>query len=577
MSAQKIKTTWFALVLCIAWLTALACVPASAFAANYSEYGDKVVHAVEMGGSEDNIRLAHAACTVSYSRRVWHGGGYDGTNLWMDVFHDTLPGNKWVRACEVNVAAIVRWTGIDPTYPVYAGKLLQYARNSDKWDYLGYWNEDESKLLPGDILAYYGGTVNGKKITGLHVCMYVGGDIVKDVYNDYVKGTDGDVGKPVSGAKYVSAHSGGGNLNNKQNGIGGSGAPCMDTARTAYAKGIYHKGLYHIIRLKGAVNSEAALKAIAARKTIDDGIYRLSLAGKGSKKLDIKDASSKNGAPIQIDSSKQRASQRWRFVFTPDGYYRIINASSGKSLSIAGGKAKNKVRVYQTKWRNAKSQKWRVVKTDKGYAISSALSKKYSLYTKGGKTKKGTSIFLYKRSANKASNWRLSLVKSGFEENTFTLTNVRSKRALYTPAESGKPAKQAMENTAGSSQQWRVAYDEKTGYYTLQNVRSGKYLTAKGAKVNQSGYKSNKITQRWDIKKDGSHWMVRSAATGKALCIAKNSKKAYAKAALAKVKGNKSRLWSLRVVEEAITPAPSTPPSTASDDSPNDNLTVVTQ
>ena len=71
--------------------------------------------------------------------------------------------------------------------------------------------------------------------------------------------------------------------------------------------------------------------------------------------------------------------------------------------------------------------------------------------------------------------------------------------------------------------------------------------------------------------------MVRSAATGKALCIAKNSKKAYAKAALAKVKGNKSRLWSLRVVEEAIAPAPSTPPNTASDDSPNDNLTVVTQ
>ena len=203
-----------------------------------------------------------------------------------------------------------------------------------------------------------------------------------------MKGTDGDVGKPVSGAKYVSAHSGGGNLKNKRNGIGGSGAPSMDTARTAYAKGIYHKGLYHIIRLKGAVNSESALKAIAARKTIDDGLYKLSLANAGSKKLDIKNASTKSGASMQLNSSKQRASQRWRFVFTPDGYYRIINTASGKSLSIAGGKAKKKARIYQTKWRNVKSQKWRVVKTSKGYAISSALNKKYSLYTKGGKTKK---------------------------------------------------------------------------------------------------------------------------------------------------------------------------------------------
>ena len=569
MSAQKIKTSWFALVLCIAWLTALACVPASAFAANYSEYGDKVVHAVEMGGSEDNIRLAHAACTVSYSRRVWHGGGYDGTNLWMDVFHDTLPGNKWVRACEVNVAAIVRWTGIDPTYPVYAGKLLDYARKSDKWDYLGYWDEDESKLLPGDILAYYGGTVNGKKITGLHVCMYVGNDIITDVYNAYVKGTDGDVGKPVSGAKYVSAHSGGGNLKNKRNGIGGSGAPSMDTARTAYAKGIYHKGLYHIIRLKGAVNSESALKAIAARKTIDDGLYKLSLANASSKKLDVKNAPTKGGASMQLNSSKQRASQRWRFVFTPDGYYRIINAASGKSLSIAGGKTKKKARIYQAKWRNVKSQKWRVVKTSKGYAISSALNKKYSLYTKGGKTKKGAALLLYKRSAAKALNWKLSPIKPSFAEGTYVITNAKSRLSLFTPAASGKPAKQVKTNTAASSQQWRIAYDEKTGSYTLQNVRSGKYLTAKGSGTKQTGYKSNKITQRWDIKKDGSSWAIRSAATGKALSIAKNSNKANAKAAVAKLKGNKTRLWNLQVVQEAIAPAPSTPS--------DDNLTVVTQ
>ena len=577
MSARKIRSAGFALALCVTLLAALACIPARAFAANYSEYGDKVIHAIEMGGSEDNIRLAHAACTVSYSRRVWHGGGYDGTNLWMDVFHDTLPGNKWVRACEVNVAAIVRWTGIDPTYPIYAGNLMGYAKNSDKWDYLGYWDEDESKLLPGDILAYYGGTVNGKKITGLHVCMYVGDDIVSDVYKAYVKGTDGDVGKPVSGARYVSAHSGSGNLNNKHNGIGGSGAPCMDTARTAYAKGIYHKGLYQIIRLKGAVNSEAALKAIAARKTIDDGVYRLSLASKGSRKLDIANASSKNGAPIQLNSGRQRASQRWRFTFTPDGYYRIVNASSGKSLSIAGGKAKHKVRVYQTKWRNAKSQKWRVVKTDKGYAISSALSKKYSLYTKGGKTKKGATVLLYKRSASKALNWKLSLVKPGFEEKTYVLTNSKSKLSLFTPAANNKPAKQVQTNTAASSQQWRIAYDVKTGYYTMQNVRSGKYLTAKGTTVKQTGYKANKITQRWDVKKDGAAWMIRNAYTGKALSIAKNSKKVNAKAALAKVKGNKTHQWKLLAVEEAIVPAPVDPPSTSPGDSAGSDLTVVTQ
>lgn len=543
-----------ALLLCAVAFAVLAWCPQPAYAAAYQSWDQKVVNSVEMGGDEPNIMLAHAACTVSYSRRKWHGDGYDGTKLWFAAFKKVLPNSKWVRACEINAAAIIRWSGVDTAFPiVHSSKTnwIKYAKQSDKWDYLGYWkDEDESKLLPGDILIHRSGN--------FHVCIYVGNEIVQDVYRAYVQGTDGDVGVPYDDAMYVSGHSGG-SLTAKR-----SGAPSMDTAKTAYVRGVYKKGGYEIIRHKGAVSVEQSKKAIAARHTVADGVYTLPLKAKSSLKLSVSGASLKSGATAKLYSKNQRASQRWRLKFTSDGYYRIINVASGKSLTLVGDKATSSGKVTQAGWKGAKRQKWRVDVTKYGYRISSALDKKYSLGTSGGKKKNATTIRLYKNSKKKSLFWKLKLVKPSTADDTLLLTNAKSKKSLFAPLDASKPAKQVKTDANADSQQWRIAYEGTTGYYTVQNVRTGLYLTSKGqAKTKQSKLKARKFTQRWEIKKSGAAWVLRNASTGRVLAIANDSKKKNAKAALVRSAKAKTAKWNLVAAPKPPEPASDAPAKSA--------------
>lgn len=80
--------------------------------------------------------------------------------------------------------------------------------------------------MPGDILirlkAWPG-------CTGNHVCMYVGSEIVKEVYNSHLKGTDADKGAPAATAKWYSGHYNGGNPPNK------GYAPCLGDTKYAHA------------------------------------------------------------------------------------------------------------------------------------------------------------------------------------------------------------------------------------------------------------------------------------------------------------------------------------------------------
>ena len=53
-----------------------------------------------------------------------------------------------------------------------------------------------------------------------------------------------------------------------------------------------------------------------------------------SLRLDVKGASTSNGAGIQIYKSNNTNAQRWTFLDTGDGYVRILNCASGKTLDL---------------------------------------------------------------------------------------------------------------------------------------------------------------------------------------------------------------------------------------------------
>ena len=69
---------------------------------------------------------------------------------------------------------------------------------SSKWKKIGKYKSGMEKdkntiLKPGDIV-----------ISTHHTCMYVGNEIPGKVYDQYLKGTDGDCGRPGNGRVWVS-------------------------------------------------------------------------------------------------------------------------------------------------------------------------------------------------------------------------------------------------------------------------------------------------------------------------------------------------------------------------------------
>lgn len=162
----------------------------------------------------DNSSAAAAMASYSYSKHATLGEGYAGTELWLKVFHEIFPGDPWERSCDRGVATAVRWSGTDMDFPVGAtGNQLSYLNTSPKWEKVssnGAEFEKTDQVQPGDVFV-----MNG------HIKMWVGNDIIQQVYESTVKGTDGDLGAPTDDMVYCEASIGHGQ------GSADSRAPCF--------------------------------------------------------------------------------------------------------------------------------------------------------------------------------------------------------------------------------------------------------------------------------------------------------------------------------------------------------------
>lgn len=166
----------------------------------------------------DNSDLAHAFCMIAYSQPAWYVpygdkvGQNPGTNIFWYVGHNVNDSHTWLNAehaCDHGVGIAVRFSGVDAhsggglgsqfnMYPAsWATKDSKYG---SEWQLIGIYGKTvtEKDLQPGDIM-----------IAGGHTCMYVGPDIPVEVYDEVLKGTDADLGRP-DGVKdvWVSSHHG---------------------------------------------------------------------------------------------------------------------------------------------------------------------------------------------------------------------------------------------------------------------------------------------------------------------------------------------------------------------------------
>lgn len=250
-----------------------------------------------------------------------------------------------------------------------------------------------------------------------------------------------------------------------------------------------------------------------------DGWFTISLASDSSRVFDISGGSSSNGANVQTYAANGTFAQVFKFVYE-NGYYRIVNAQSGKALDVDGGNVCPGTNVHQ--WSgdgNNANQLFSIVRNDDGsytatnkatglvlsvansnvygdipsdsasqrlaftkltsllsegfFTISSSASSSAVLDVAGGSASDGANVQLYGSNKSIAQKWKVAKVAD--RDNTYTVESLVSGKVL-TADEDGNVCVRSFDN--GDAQLWTAQIDK--GGVNFVNVATGKVLDAAG-------------------------------------------------------------------------------------------------
>ena len=142
-------------------------------------------------------------------------------------------------------------------------------------------------------------------------------------------------------------------------------------------------------------------------RPVKDGVYYIKSAS-GEVWLDVAGSSDfKEETKVQVWNKR---TEKFRVKYMGDGFYKIIEDSSGLALDVYNGKGEylmrgQKVQVFNTSDDTNRAQLWRIVDEGGGkYRLVSRLSG-YSLDLNGGIAEKGTKVQQYTYNKTDAQKW----------------------------------------------------------------------------------------------------------------------------------------------------------------------------
>ena len=248
------------------------------------------------------------------------------------------------------------------------------------------------------------------------------------------------------------------------------------------------------------------------KRTVSDGTYVIESSINQNYALDVSSGSMNDKANIQLYSKNQTPAQS--FVFSYDektGYYSIVNLKSGKAIDATDGKAGNGINVQQYDSNGTLAQRWIIENQYDGlYVIKSALDPEYVLDVSNGRASNGNNIQLYKANGTAAQKFKLTdaVIKRTVSDGTYVIeSSINQNYALDVSSGSmnDKANIQLYSKNQTPAQSFVFSYDEKTGYYSIVNLKSGKAIDATDGKagngINVQQYDSNgTLAQRWIIE-----------------------------------------------------------------------------
>lgn len=295
-----------------------------------------------------------------------------------------------------------------------------------------------------------------------------------------------------------------------------------------------------VVGLAGSGSEGTALGEDAERPSaiVPEGVFEISVRdGSNRKNLDVRAASDQDAADVDVFDDNSTKAQRFRISRVEDTEYSVIyNVGSGKVLDVACGEAAAGAKVWQYAYNGTSAQRWRVVDNGDGsYTFLSALRSAdggaLALDVRYGLLSNGSPLQLWSANGTVAQRWYLEsprTVEDGVYGIASSLSGDRSLDIDGSGMSAGTNA-QIWGTNSSTAQRFNVRYDERTGYYTIKNIGSGKVLDVSGAS-HESGanvwqYDENGTwAQAWSIEgqDDGSYRIV-SANSGLALDVSGGS------------------------------------------------------
>lgn len=289
-------------------------------------------------------------------------------------------------------------------------------------------------------------------------------------------------------------------------------------------------------------------------------------AGNAKLVFDVPNASTSNGAKIQLYAANGTNAQKFRFRKIGNGTYEIANVNSGRVLDVYAGSAANGAVLQQYGSNGTVAQQWTV--RDYGNEKISLISvnANKAIDVPGANYAASIALQLYAPNGTAAQQWMLvkpktmrerlneqaAMRRQDLPDGTYTFASklkTSMKIDVYGASRSDCANVQLWAGNGTNAQKWRVMHDGN-GYVTLTSVNSGKVLdvygasTANGANVRQ--YTSNNTyAQKWIAIKnaDGSYTFQSALAENKVLDVSGGSSTNGANVQLYQTNGTNSQKW----------------------------------
>lgn len=303
----------------------------------------------------------------------------------------------------------------------------------------------------------------------------------------------------------------------------------------------------------------ASTKVSVGKSTasIRTGIYTLVLSKHKSRAIEVNNGSTLQGANIQLNKTDNSAKQKFKIENDGDGYYHIISLISGKAIEPKWGNLVPKTNVRLVNYsKYSVSQKWSVSKSGSKYTFRSAANG-HVLEVAGGSSNALANVQTNHSGATTSQAFYLKTTKAKRTVSNSTRSIKLSKDATMGVAikfnsNANNAKTRLMSIAASKSAQFVFKYDKSTGFYTIKNKKSGKYLEIKGLKCSggkaiRQATKSNSFAQRWIVAKVSKGKYIIKSALNPDYVIDAGKNKVKNKADIKLYKRNASRLqiWKL--------------------------------